>query len=233
MDFDYIITHKLSQLFLLQSVFCVVLSLGAKVKDGSHQVSHLAATQLINELDYLRSNHSQVMQAEEAAKKALERAVKNHKQLQAQIQQLITVNDDGTCARCLPGWIISNSTCYFFSEDSSKVKKNWPQSRADCLRRGADLVVIDSPEEQSGYLHRNFGSWIGLTDVVTEGKWVWNNNVTELDERYWANGEPNNHGHQGEDCAITVYRASNPWKTRFDGKCNEFEMTWICEMPSK
>ena len=57
----------------------------------------------------------------------------------------------GTCGRCLSGWSLLNSSCYFFSyTESSTVKKNWHDSRADCVSRGADLVVIDNPEEQVG-----------------------------------------------------------------------------------
>ena len=66
---------------------------GAKVKEASLQVSHSAATQLINELNYLRSNHSDVIEAEEEAKKALEAALKNHTQLKVQIEQQKTIND--------------------------------------------------------------------------------------------------------------------------------------------
>ncbi|XP_071354398.1 CD209 antigen-like protein E [Trachinotus anak] len=247
----------------------VVLGINcAKVKEGSLQVSHSAATQLINELNYLRSNHSDVIEAEEEAKKALERAIKNHAQLKVQIQQLTTINDgyqrqiealktektnlksnisalEGTCGKCLSGWILFNSSCYFFSyTESSTVIKNWPDSRADCISRGADLVVIDNPEEQT-FVSDNIkilkgrrgnwesGFWIGLTDIETEGTWVWINNVTEVEQRYWVDGEPNNHGQRGEDCGLAVYRATNPWKTWFDGKCEDHRFHWICEMPSR
>uniref|UniRef100_A0A4W6EXA6 C-type lectin domain-containing protein n=1 Tax=Lates calcarifer TaxID=8187 RepID=A0A4W6EXA6_LATCA len=194
---------------------CVFTSSGAKVKDSSHQVSHSAATQLIIELNYLRSNHSDVIESAEQAKKALEREVKNHAELKARIKQHRTINDgyqrniealqaeksllqsdisafEGSCGRCLPGWTLHNSTCYFFSySESTSVKKNWPDSRADCVRRGADLVVIDNQEEQVfvsdnikiGYNEWTTGHWIGLTDIETEGTWVWINNVTEVEER--------------------------------------------------
>ncbi|GAA6213656.1 CD209 antigen-like protein B isoform X1 [Lates japonicus] len=247
-------------------IVAVVIGINcAKVKDSSLQVPHSAATQLIIELNYLRSNHSDVIEAAEQAKKALEREVKNHAQLKVIIQQHRTINDDyqrqieplqaeksilqsdisafeGSCGRCLPGWTLSNSTCYFFSySESTSVKKNWPDSRADCIRRGGDLVVIDNLEEQVfvsdnikiGYNEWTTGHWIGLTDLETEGTWVWINNVTEVEQRYWADGEPNNHGVRGENCALAVYRHTNPWKTRFDGKCDEHQLYWMCEMPSR
>ncbi|XP_062296360.1 C-type lectin domain family 4 member M-like [Scomber scombrus] len=239
----------------------------ARVKEASLPVSHSAATQLINELNFLRSNHSDVIEAEEEAKKALEAALKNHTQLKVQIEQQKTINDDfqrqmdalrtektnlqtnisaleGTCGKCLTGWALFNSSCYFFSYSESKtVKKNWPDSREDCISRGADLVVIDNPEEQkfvsgtidsmrSGRDIWQNGFWIGLTDTEAEGTWVWINNVTEVERRYWMDGEPNNHPNwNGEDCGVAVYSNLNPWKTRYDGPCQEHPIHWICEMP--
>ncbi|XP_044231950.1 CD209 antigen-like protein B [Thunnus albacares] len=238
----------------------------AKVKEASLQVPHSAATELINELNYLSSNHSNVIEAEEEAKKALEAAIKNHEQLKLQIEQQKTINDgyqrqmealrtektnlqtnisalEGTCGKCLPGWVLLNTSCYFFSySESGTVKKDWKDSRADCISRGADLVVIDNQEEQtfvsnsidsmrSGTDMWENGFWIGLTDTGTEGIWVWINNVTEVEQRYWMGGEPNN-GYLGEDCGVTVPSPSNPWKTRYDGNCIIKELHWICEMAS-
>uniref|UniRef100_A0A671UA64 C-type lectin domain-containing protein n=1 Tax=Sparus aurata TaxID=8175 RepID=A0A671UA64_SPAAU len=139
------------------------------------------------------------------------------------------------CGRCLSGWVHYNSSCYFFSyAESSTDTKNWPDSRAECIRRGADLIVIDNKEEQVGFctnkkmLRNSF--WIGLTDTEIEGTWVWINNVTEVE--YWMDGEPNNSHHHGEDCATAVYSPSNPWKTRNDINCNSYQRHWICEMTS-
>ncbi|XP_030574819.1 hepatic lectin-like [Archocentrus centrarchus] len=240
----------------------------AKVKEGSFHISHPAVTQLFSELDFLQSNHSDVIEAEEEAKKALERAIKNHEEIKVKIEQLKTIGDDfwkqmeslrtvktnlqsnistleGSCGSCLPGWILFNSSCYFFSStESSTVTKNWHNSRADCVRRGSDLVVIDDQVEQR-FLSSNIenmktsprwwknGFWIGITDRETEGKWVWINNVTEVEPRYWMDGEPNDSGHEGEDCGVVVSSPFNPWKTRYDGKCQTEDLHWICEMPSR
>lgn len=57
-----------------------------------------------------------------------------------------------SCSKCPPKWFYYNSSCYYFSNvEPSISKKDWPGSRQDCLSRGADLIVIDRPEEQVGF----------------------------------------------------------------------------------
>ncbi|KAK2891728.1 hypothetical protein Q8A73_017393 [Channa argus] len=237
----------------------------ARVKDGSLHISHSTVTQLISELDYLRSNHSDVIEAEEEAKKSLERALKHHQQLKEQTEQQKIISDgfmrqietlrtektnlqsnisalEGTCGRCLPGWSLYNTSCYFFSSvGSSTLKKNWPDSKTDCISRGARLVVIDNWEEQLNIFEnlpntnlndgpwwgRTGSIWIGLTDGETEGTWVWVNNVTLGDGGYWIQGEPNNHG-DNENCGAFL-KIDDPRKSWFDSNCQD-KKEWLCEM---
>ncbi|KAE8289850.1 C-type lectin domain family 4 member C Blood dendritic cell antigen 2 [Larimichthys crocea] len=256
----------LLNVFLL--IVAVVIGINcAKVKEGSLHVSHSNVTPLINELDYLRKNHSDVIKAVEEAKNELDRALKNHMQLKEKIEQQKTINDnyqkqieelqtektnlksnvsalEANCGRCPPRWILLNSSCYFFSYTESRtVRKNWQDSRANCITRGADLVVIDNKEEQKfvsdtienmkvSSIEWENGFWVGLRDTQREGTWVWINNVTEVEQRYWMDGEPNNAGHHGEDCVVVYYKPQNPWKTRNDVNCQTVVRQWICEMTS-
>jgi len=45
---------------------------------------------------------------------------------------------------CPSRWESYGSSRYFFSRE----KKSWMDSQQDCLNRGADLVIINSKEEQ-------------------------------------------------------------------------------------
>lgn len=72
----------------------VFTSAGAKVKEVSLHVSHSAVAKVLNELDDLRSNHSDVMEAEAEAKSALDSAIKNHNQLKAQITEKEAANEN-------------------------------------------------------------------------------------------------------------------------------------------
>ncbi|XP_062340784.1 C-type lectin domain family 4 member M-like, partial [Osmerus eperlanus] len=70
---------------------------------------------------------------------------------------------------CPAGWLKFGCSCYYVSTE----RKNWTDSRQDCRERGADLVIINSREEQVFLNNLKKTVWIGLTDTVTEGTWIW------------------------------------------------------------
>ncbi|XP_058240752.1 CD209 antigen-like protein C [Hemibagrus wyckioides] len=118
------------------------------------------------------------------------------------------------------GWRFFSSSLYYISTES----RRWDESRQDCIKRGADLVIINSSEEQEfmKQLHSS-KAWIGLSDRDTEGAWKWVDG-TPLITAYWGLGEPHNSG--DEDCAVTGYRSnSENWA---DFPCNT-KAYWICE----
>ncbi|XP_029920228.1 CD209 antigen-like protein E [Myripristis murdjan] len=124
----------------------------------------------------------------------------------------------------LQGWLYFNNSLYYFSS----ARKTWNDSRQDCQSRGADLVIINSREEQefTGQLKKL--TWIGLTDSETEGIWKWVDG-TPLTTSYWGPGEPNSDGGRNEDCGeIRFHDRRNSWNDESCGSSN----FWICEKPA-
>nr|XP_029481887.1 C-type lectin domain family 4 member E-like [Oncorhynchus nerka] len=68
------------------------------------------------------------------------------------------------------GWRFFGSSWYYISTET----KSWEESRKDCKRRGADLVIINSKEEQefnNGFQKMRY--WIGLSDIEMESTTTW------------------------------------------------------------
>ncbi|XP_078806223.1 CD209 antigen-like protein D isoform X1 [Oryzias latipes] len=126
------------------------------------------------------------------------------------------------------GWVYFGSSLYFISS----TKLPWLQSRDDCQQRGADLVIINSKEEQIfDFMLKNFmekfhrPTWIGLTHQEETMNWNWVDG-TLLTESYWAQGEPNGYMDRNESCVeIRFFEQENSWN---DLPCYD-QNFWICE----
>ncbi|XP_046952764.1 CD209 antigen [Lynx rufus] len=140
------------------------------------------------------------------------------------LQQLTWMNATlaGLCRHCPWKWELFQGSCYFFS----LTQNTWKESIAACQNMRAQLVVINSTEEQkflkSWNTKNSQRTWIGLSDHHNEGSWRWVDD-TPLQLSFWKEGEPNNHG--DEDC-VELY--SDGWN---DNRCST-ENFWICKKPS-
>ncbi|KAJ8260446.1 hypothetical protein GJAV_G00182250, partial [Gymnothorax javanicus] len=126
------------------------------------------------------------------------------------------------CKPCPQDWQLFHSKCYYFSTEY----KSWTESRNDCIKRGADLVIIKSKEEQdfisSNSIHND--RWIGLSDTVTAGTWLWVDG-SRLQGGFWKRGEPNDQDKfRGTDCVVTA-QGEKGW---IDTKCI-WSHQFICE----
>lgn len=225
------------------------------------QMTHSAIAPLIIERNFLR-NHTDMIRAKVMDKAALMRERSNTAQLQVQVKQEMALSDrrqghiellqkersnlqvnktslEKSCGRCEPGWVFSKSSCYFYSYSESSQKKNWQESRADCIGRGSDLLIINSTEEQEvivqnyprvssfGMWWQN-GFWIGLTDTATTNVWVWINNVAEVSRTYWRFGQPSRTAPQTGHCAA-FQREPHFSKMLYNADCQYHRLYWICE----
>uniref|UniRef100_A0A3P9HCP8 C-type lectin domain-containing protein n=1 Tax=Oryzias latipes TaxID=8090 RepID=A0A3P9HCP8_ORYLA len=145
------------------------------------------------------------------------------------------------CGWCLPKWIFHKRSCYYFSDEDVSSRKNWTDSRDYCISKGGDLLVINNLEEQvlirthlsrgsSSHVWWMNGFWIGLTDVATQGVWVWVNNVTETSTVYWRMGQPSRSGPQTGNCVAFLGETIGTW---YNADCSQHRLNWICEKEAR
>ncbi|XP_035240899.1 CD209 antigen-like protein C isoform X2 [Anguilla anguilla] len=180
------------------------------------------------ELEELRANHSRGIQVEREKNNTASFAMleKKYKYLD---QYCPSDSKGRVCKPCPQGWEQFYSKCYYFS---SEVKK-WYEGHSHCHQQGADLVIIESEQEQEFIAKstREHPYWIGLSDSETEGTWLWADK-TSLQKGYWKSGEPDDHyrtenktqGKIKADCVVTV-PDENTWE---DTRCFS-EYRFICE----
>ncbi|XP_067458698.1 CD209 antigen-like protein E [Thunnus thynnus] len=128
---------------------------------------------------------------------------------------------------CPAGWRMFRCSCYFLSSESG----SWSRGRQDCREKGADLVVIDSTEEQTFLsTFTEVETWIGLTDRDEEGTWKWIDG-TPLTLRYWRSNQPDNGNGDpqwGEEDCVHI-RAEGKTGDNWNDLSCDTSLQWICE----
>eukprot|EP00073_Rattus_norvegicus_P051582 XP_017453966.1 PREDICTED: CD209 antigen-like protein E isoform X1 [Rattus norvegicus] len=127
---------------------------------------------------------------------------------------------DSLCRPCPWEWTFFHRRCYYFS----KSQRNWNDSVAACQEVDAQLVTVESDEEQTflGVLLKNKSAWMGLSDLKQESTWQWvdGSPLSDSFRKYWKKGEPNNLRNQ--DCVEYTFEGWN------DNKCDNKKF-WICK----
>ncbi|KAF5892649.1 antigen like protein, partial [Clarias magur] len=138
-----------------------------------------AITVLWIKLNFLKMEHNQLQTRNKNVTIERDQLQTRNKNLTIERDQLQTRNKNLTIERdqlqtsykLALGWIQFRSSFYYASTE----EKDWSGSRQDCIGRGADLVIINSKEEQE-FINKKLvkeWAWIGLSDQQTEGKWKW------------------------------------------------------------
>ncbi|KAL7841350.1 hypothetical protein SRHO_G00250410 [Serrasalmus rhombeus] len=121
-----------------------------------------------------------------------------------------------------PGWRYFSSSLYYISTE----RKSWDDSRQDCRARGADLLIINSREEQdfTEKLRGGQTAWIGLRYRLIGGAWRWGwVDDSALTTSFWRPGQPYSY----EYCVVTG-SGSDPVLNWININCYE-QRVWICE----
>ncbi|XP_039461157.1 lactose-binding lectin l-2-like [Oreochromis aureus] len=109
-------------------------------------------------------------------------------------------------------WWSFNSRCYKYVA----THLSWADAELYCLSQGANLVSIHNMEEENFVrsLIRNFDheqrpTWIGLSDIHKEGRWMWSDGSV-VGFVNWNAGEPNNVA-GNEHCATNNFSSPKKW----------------------
>ncbi|XP_071824781.1 macrophage mannose receptor 1-like isoform X2 [Apostichopus japonicus] len=138
-----------------------------------------------------------------------------------------TAPSDSNCAE---GWIGYANKCFKAYDFGFVVSslRSWQDAESYCNAIGADLASFHSADEENyikmrvGYADNGF--WIGLHDRSTESGFEWSDGSV-LDYVSWQEGEPNNVGTFGEDCAEMLFNGRG-WN---DQECTNLK-NWICQI---
>ncbi|XP_046546491.1 perlucin-like [Haliotis rubra] len=135
----------------------------------------------------------------------------------------VTVAEDTT--RCPRGFLEHGSSCYWFSN----ITGSFAEARSYCQFFGSHLARVTSKDEADYLRSRaneekgSTGYWLGATDLIKEGKFVWEGG-SPLNYTNWRPGQPNNVSPQ-QHC-LTLYK-------NFEYNWNDYDCIkkteFICE----
>ncbi|VDI05066.1 Hypothetical predicted protein [Mytilus galloprovincialis] len=131
---------------------------------------------------------------------------------------------------CEDDWQYFGGYCYNFW----KFQKSWHNAQEDCKGRNSNLIKIENDEENTWIVSSFLTAytidriWIGASDILNEGHWVWVSDGSNLTFSPWNYNEPNNSGTGGEDCAV-VKQTDMGWNDTPCGLINQY----VCKKKSR
>jgi hypothetical protein len=96
----------------------------------------------------------------------------------------------------------------------------WTDAKAACIGQGAQLAIITSAAQNTVIdgLARGFDTFLGATDMVTEGTFLWVDGTPVTYANYRA-GVPNNGGGTYEEDCLVIEGSKTPSDTWDDRPC--------------
>ncbi|XP_078118846.1 galactose-specific lectin nattectin-like isoform X1 [Sander vitreus] len=134
-------------------------------------------------------------------------------------------------ASCPPDWTQFGSRCFAFYIQT----KTWSDAETFCQIAGGNLASIQSAEEHAflkDFINQVTGtqrtSWIGGTDAVKEGTWLWTDG-SKFNYKTWNAGEPNGSG--GENCLTMNWGGALSTANWNDWACTN-QAAFVCSKKS-
>src|SRR3989338_1373748 len=91
-------------------------------------------------------------------------------------------------------WILNHANNHYYKLGSVTT---WEKAQAEAVAQGGYLTTINNAEENrwlaETFLPYGGQLWIGFSDAISEGTWIWSNNEA-AEFTSWGPGEPNNSG---------------------------------------
>ncbi|XP_026011693.1 CD209 antigen-like protein E [Astatotilapia calliptera] len=193
-------TLGLRVLCLLMLAGIIILSICYALNKSENNKLHFKHNKLNHSYNELQTEHQET------------------KRLNSQLQEEVKKLKEKIEEKCPDRWMRFGSSCYFKSTE----KKTWSESQNHCKTKGADLVMINSKEEQEFVSNFRGYSWIGLRSNQTSGgsKWEWVDG-SALTETFWAEGWSDPYsGYYGVCCDN-----NRKWTGSYDHESK----TFICE----
>merc|ERR1712013_123869 len=129
---------------------------------------------------------------------------------------------------CPSGWSRYENSCFKFVE----VADYWSGAQYYCERNGGNLASIRSREEnefvESLTSRYNSYHWIGGSDAVSEGEWVWSDGSSWVYQN-WLPDKPD--GGRNKNCLAidTMLHVNRPGDGKWrDWSCSQDKLFFIC-----
>ncbi|XP_061597581.1 C-type lectin domain family 4 member A-like [Cololabis saira] len=213
--------HRALQKTLCRGVLCTVVLVVVVILFIYVLVVTLEVNQLKTKHNQLNNTYNQLLNNLSGITLDKDQLQKEHDQLIYTYNQL-KIELDGECHE---GWRRFGSSFYRKFTKS----KTWSESRRECEKRGADLVIINSKEEQDfvGQLDTKETSWIGLKAEWSPSKqkfeWKWVDG-SPLTTTFWAAGWSQHQYNKREYAALCCTNEGKLTHSLHTSTNN-----WICE----
>ncbi|XP_078391436.1 C-type lectin domain family 4 member C-like [Cetorhinus maximus] len=92
---------------------------------------------------------------------------------------------------CDPGWLQYSRSCFLLTD----TRLSWEQSKELCSSQQGHLAIVNNDQVQNFLFEqaKEASYWIGMTDSVTEGIWMWVDGTKVMDGKtFWGPGQPDN-----------------------------------------